>query len=90
MCSSYKGILPSDLIEKYNGFGGWRRMEFDLSTLGEIHDQIKEAHGTDNKNSGNSMESRKRQRRAQRSVEMEGAETLQLLKDGGFIREDKE
>ena len=64
-------------------------MEFDLSTLGEIHDQIKEAHGTD-KNSGNSMESRKRQRRAQRSVEMEGAETLQLLKDGGFIREDKE
>jgi|TARA_R110002110_G_scaffold273210_4_gene488586 hypothetical protein len=88
MCSSYKGILPSDLIEKYNGFGGWRRMEFDLSTLGEIHDQIKEAHGTDNK--GANMESRKKQRRSQRAAEMDGADTLQLLKDGGFIREDKE
>ncbi len=63
-------------------------MEFDLSTLGEIHDQIKEAHGTDNK--GANMESRKKQRRSQRAAEMDGADTLQLLKDGGFIREDKE
>jgi len=64
-------------------------MEFDLSTLGEIHDQITEAQG-DSKNKGGSMESRKRQRRSQREAEMDGSETLQLLKDSGFIKEHKE
>jgi hypothetical protein len=36
-------VLPSDLVDKYEGMEGWKRLEFDLAVLGEIHDQIKES-----------------------------------------------
>ena len=82
MCSSYKGVLPSDLIEKYSGVGGWRRLEFDVATLGEIHDQISES--SKSSKDGESMESRKRQRRAQRKAEIDGGELLDILKSRGL------
>ena len=89
MCSSYKGVLPSDLIEKYSGVGGWRRLEFDVATLGEIHDQIKESTES-SKQDGASMESRKRQRRAQRKAEIDGGDLLDILKSHGLAKDKGE
>ena len=87
MCSSYKGVLPSDLIEKYSGVGGWRRLEFDVATLGEIHDQIKESTESA-KRDGAAMESRKRQRRAKREVD--GGGLLDILKSHGLANDKGE
>ena len=66
LCSSYKGVLPSDLLEKYTCEGGLRKMEFDLAVLNEIHDQVKETYG-DSKKDVNAMQARKIQKRARRS-----------------------
>lgn len=85
LCSSYKGVLPSDLLEKYTCEGGWQKMEFDLAVVNEIHDQIKDSYG-DSKKDVNAMQARKQQRRARRqAATIEDGEALQLLKDGGFI-----
>lgn len=84
LCSSFKGVLPSDLLEKYTIKGGMRRLEFDLAVLNDIHDQVKTAQG-DSKADGASMESRKRQRRqARQDLTDDGA--VELLKQGGFIQ----
>jgi|TARA_R100000084_G_scaffold42448_3_gene17319 hypothetical protein len=83
LCSSFKGVLPSDLLEKYTVKGGMRRFEYDLAILNEIHDQVKEAQGDSNKD-GATMESRKRQRRqARQELTDDGA--VELLKQGGFL-----
>ena len=63
-------------------------MEFDVATLGEIHDQIKESSKS-SKSDGASMESRKHQRRAQRKAEIEGGELLDILKSRGLATDDK-
>jgi len=89
MCSSYKGVLPSDLIEKYSGVGGWRKLEFDVATLGEIHDQINESTKSSKKD-GAGMESRKRQRRAQREAEIDGSELFGILKSHGLAKDKGE
>ena len=57
-------------------------MEFDVATLGEIHDQIKES--TKSSTDGAAMESRKHQRRAQRKAEIDGDELLGILKSRGL------
>ena len=89
MCSSYKGVLPSDLIEKYSGVGGWRKLEFDVATLGEIHEQIEESTKS-SKDDGESMMARKRQRRAQNQAEIEGGELLDILKSHGLASDKRE
>ena len=63
-------------------------MEFDLATLGEIHDQISESTKSSNRD-GASMESRKHQRRAQRKAEIEGGDLLDILKSRGLATDDK-
>ena len=63
-------------------------MEFDVATLGEIHDQIKESTAS-SKSDGAGMESRKHQRRAQRKAEMDGDELLDILKSRGLATDDK-
>ena len=64
-------------------------MEFDVATLGEIHDQIKESTAS-SKRDGASMESRKRQRRAQREAEIDGSELLGILKSHGLAKDKGE
>ena len=84
LCSSFKGVLPSDLLEKYTVKGGMRRLEYDLAVLNDIHEQVKQAQG-DSKADGASMESRNRQRRqARQELTDDGA--VELLKQGGFIQ----
>ena len=84
LCSSFKGVLPTDLLEKYTVEGGWNRLEYDLVILNEIHDQIVASQG-DSKGGGNAMEARRKQRRQ----DLNDGEALQLLKDGGFLPTDK-
>jgi len=84
LCSSFKGVLPSDLLEKYTVEGGWMRLEYDLAILNEVHDQIVTSQGDSGGKDGQSMEARRKQRRGQRQ-EVNDGEALQLLKDGGFL-----
>jgi len=79
--------MPSDLLERYTCEGGMLRLDYDLATLNEIHDQIKESR-PDSK-SGASMEARRKQRRAKRSADMQDSEIVQFLRDNSFIDEAK-
>ena len=83
MCSSFKGVLPSDLLEKYTVEGGMNRLEYDLSVLNTIQDQIVEAKG-DGKD-GAAMMARNKQRRSAQKQELSDSEAVELLKSGCFI-----
>ena len=87
LCSSYKGVMPSDLLERYTCEGGMLRLDYDLATLNEIHEQIKESQ-SDSKD-GASMEARRKQRRAARTATMEDSDVVQFLRDNSFIDEAK-
>jgi len=84
LCSSYKGVLPSDLLEKYSVEGGMMRLEYDLAVLNEIHDQIVESQG-DAKKDGARMEARRKQRRAKAQASMDDGGMMQFLRDSSFI-----
>lgn len=62
------------------------RLDFDLATLNEIHDQIKESQ-SDTKD-GASMEARRKQRRAKNATLNDG-DIVQFLRDNSFIDEAK-
>ena len=84
-------MLPSDLVDKYEGMEGWKRLEFDLAVLGEIHDQIKESTEDSKKQSGAAMEARKRQRKRRLEDDMiSGEEMLAILKKQGISRDKGE
>jgi hypothetical protein len=82
MCSSFKGVLPSDLLEKYTVEGGMNRLEYDLAVLNDIQDQIVASSG---EKDGKAMMARNRQRRAAQKQELSDSEAVELLKSGGFI-----
>jgi hypothetical protein len=63
------------------------RLEFDLATLNEIHDQIKESQ-SDSKD-GASMEARRKQRQA-KTASLSDGDMMQFLRDNSFIGEAKE
>jgi hypothetical protein len=70
---------------------GWKRLEFDLAVLGEIHDQIKESTEDSKNKSGAAMESRKRQRKQQIKDDMiDGEEMLAILKERGMTKDSGE
>ena len=81
--------MPSDLLERYTQEGGMMRLEFDLATLNEIHDQIKESQ-SDSKTDGAAMNARRKQRRAAAQTQMEDGDIMQFLRDNSFIEESKE
>lgn len=85
LCSSFKGVLPSDLLEKYTVKGGMQRLEYDLAVLNDIHDQVKKAQG-DSRKDGAAMEARRKQRRNQAQQSITDGEAIELLKQGGFIQ----
>ena len=83
LCSSFKGVLPSDLLMKYAVMGGNDKLEYDLAVLNSIHEQVKAAQG-DSKKDGAAMEARRKQRRQARQ-ELSDNEAIELLKQGGFM-----
>ena len=84
LCSSFKGVLPSDLLEKYTVEGGMKKLEYDLAVLNEIHDQVQTAQGDGKNKDGNAMEARRKQRRKARE-ELSDGDALALLRDKGLI-----
>ena len=82
LCSSFKGVLPSDLINRYDGVGGLKRLEFDLAVVSEIHDQIKEAHADAKTDSNNTMSHK--HRRAQRKTARRAAAANVVGDDGAM------
>ncbi len=85
-------MLPSDLVDKYEGMEGWKRLEFDLAVLGEIHDQIKESTEDSKNNSGAAMEARKPQRKSRIKDDntISGEDMLAILKKQGISRDKGE
>jgi len=43
LCATFKGVLPSELYERYNVPGGHYKLEFDLLIASEIAEQLNEA-----------------------------------------------
>ena len=44
LCSAFKGVLPSDLFEKYNCKGGLLKLEFDMIIASEMAERISEQY----------------------------------------------
>jgi hypothetical protein len=42
LCSAFKGVMPSDLYDKYDCAGGFHKLEFDLAIASEIAERINE------------------------------------------------
>jgi hypothetical protein len=42
LCSVFKGILPSDLFQRYDDETGYEMLQFDISVAAEINERIKE------------------------------------------------
>ena len=61
LCSAFKGVLPSDLFDKYDCRGGWFKLEYDLAIAGEMSDRIGEQ--MDEKRDANAMVARRNQKR---------------------------
>jgi len=84
---AYKGVLPSDLWDRYDCEGGQQKLLLDLNVANEIQDKIKEA--TDNaeskRRSGKDMVARRNQRRAQREL-LSDKEGLEMLKGFGLVQ----
>lgn len=86
LCSSFKGVLPSELFEKYDCEDGMLKMEYDMMIASEISEriseQMEEAKG---KIDANKAVARRNQRRADRPMisPKEMGETLSgWLNDG--------
>ena len=62
---AYKGVLPSDLWEKYDCEGGQELMSLDLLVAMDIHDKI--AQATTAKD-GNAAVARRNQRKERREL----------------------
>jgi len=66
---AYKGTLPSELWDRYDGEGGQERMTIDLLVAMDINDKITEATGKAKKKfDGKGMVARRNQKRQQRQV----------------------
>ena len=65
---AFKGVVPSDLWDKYDREDGFDRMILDLETANEINTKINEATSASSKpsaNDANAMVARRNQRRKQ-------------------------
>ena len=87
ICQTFKGILPSELADRYCGPHGRDALEFDLEVCMEIQSQREDALGkTDVGKRAKGAVARRNQRRAKREVS--GAEMFKHLQQSGFIKED--
>jgi len=66
---AYKGTLPSELWDRYDGEGGQERMSIDLLVAMDINDKINNATAKSKKKfDGKGMVARRNQKRQQRQV----------------------
>jgi len=81
---AFKGVLPSDLWDRYDCEGGHQKLLLDLNVANEISDKIKEATDKAEKRtrSGKQMAARRKQRQAQREV-LSDKQGLDMLKSIG-------
>ena len=76
---AYKGVLPSDLWDRYDCEGGQEQMTIDLLVAMDMSDKINEASANAKKKfDGKGMASRLKQRREQRQL-LNDNETVALL-----------
>tara|TARA_R110002012_G_scaffold9222_1_gene42447 strand:+ start:4346 stop:4612 length:267 start_codon:yes stop_codon:yes gene_type:complete len=85
---AFKGVLPSDLWEKYDCEGGQQKLLLDLNVAAEMQEKIAEAtNNAKNKaSSGKDMVARRNQRRAQRQV-LSDTDGIDMLKSIGVAFE---
>jgi len=89
LCSTFKGILPSDLFDRYNQPGGQWKLELDLLVANEIADQLNDsaaAQKSSKRNRGNAKSAVAR--RDQRRQLFTPAETSKRLTELMGIKED--
>ena len=79
LCSSFKGVLPSELRERYMGEGGHDFLQIDLCVAAEMAERISEQTEKAKTRSGHSAVARRDQRREERKLS--GAELGEVLKD---------
>jgi len=69
---AFKGVLPSDLWDKYDREDGFDRLMLDIEIANEINDLVKEAHASSSKgadaNAARGAVSRRNQRRKARET----------------------
>ena len=67
---AFKGVLPSDLWDRYDREDGWYRLQLDMHIAAEINDMVAEAHAKAEKGhkgagDANAMVARRNQKRKQ-------------------------
>jgi len=77
---AFKGVLPSDLWERYDSEGGQKKLEIDLIVAAEINNQISEAT-KDSKRDGKSMVARRNKRREERQLLNNNKDLFSALRD---------
>lgn len=80
ICSTFKGVLPSELYERYNDENGMNLMELDLIVAGELSDRIKEQHEESN---AKRAVAKRDQRRAERMSKEDLGNALNDFIGGG-------
>lgn len=79
---AYKGMLPSDLWDKYDCEGGQEKLTLDLLVALEIQEKIEKATKEAKSKNGNEMVARRKQRQAQRQL-LNDNDGLDMLKSMG-------
>ena len=79
---AYKGTSPSDLYDKYQGEGGFYRLELDLHVAGEINDRISEATENAKKGDAKGAVARAKQRQEHRK-QLSNKQFMESLRDSG-------
>jgi len=79
LCSTFKGILPSELFERYNCEGGRNKLQYDMLIAAEISERINEQHEeAQGKRDAKKSVAKRNKRREHR---MSGKELGQVLSD---------
>lgn len=81
---AFKGVLPSDLWDRYDCEGGQQKLLLDLNVANEMQDKIAEAtkNAQNKARSGKDMVARRKQRQSQREYLSE-SQGLDMLKSIG-------
>lgn len=84
---AFKGVLPSDLWDRYDCKGGHQKLLLDLNVANDIQDRINEAtqQSRSKSRSGKEMVARRKQRQSQRQL-LSDTEGLDMLKGLGLVQ----
>ncbi len=93
---AFKGVLPSDLWDRYDRDDGFARLTLDIEIANEINDKVSEAHekakssGGANANDANAMVGRRNRRRAARKQHLSNTDDFfsAVEKAGVPVREE--